>query len=62
MQFHVLSFEGPDAYSLAGGLGTRVIGLTDALAKLGHEVHLWFVGDPDQPGHDTRGNLHLHRW
>lgn len=62
MQFHVLSFEGPDAYSLAGGLGTRVIGLTGALASMGHEVHLWFVGDPDLPGHETRGNLHLHRW
>jgi glycosyltransferase involved in cell wall biosynthesis len=62
MQFHVLSFEGPDAYSLAGGLGTRVIGLTEALAAMGHEVHLWFVGDPDLPGHETRGDLHLHRW
>jgi glycosyltransferase involved in cell wall biosynthesis len=62
MQFHVLSFEGPDAYSLAGGLGTRVIGLTDALAEMGHEVHLWFVGDPELPGHETRGNVHLHRW
>lgn len=62
MQFHVLSFEGPDAYSLAGGLGTRVIGLTHALAAMGHEVHLWFVGDPDLPGNETRGKLHLHRW
>ncbi len=62
MQFHVLSFEGPDAYSLAGGLGTRVIGLTDALAQMGHEVHLWFVGDPDLPGYEARGSLHLHRW
>ena len=62
MQFHVLSFEGVDSYSRAGGLATRVEGLTDALASLGFETHLWFVGDPDLPGHETRGDLHLHRW
>jgi glycosyltransferase involved in cell wall biosynthesis len=62
MQFHVLSFEGPDPYARAGGLASRVQGLVEALADLGHEVHLWFVGDPDLPGHETRGSLHLHRW
>lgn len=62
MQFHVLSFEGPDAYSRAGGLATRVEGLTDTLASLGFETHLWFIGDPDLPGEERRGNLHLHRW
>ena len=29
MEFHVLSFEGVDSYSRAGGLATRVEGLTD---------------------------------
>ena len=29
MQFHVLSFEGPDPYSRAGGLATRVDGLVE---------------------------------
>jgi glycosyltransferase involved in cell wall biosynthesis len=62
MQFHVLCFEGPDPYARAGGLASRVEGLTEALAQLGHETHLWFVGDPGLPGHETRGFLHLHRW
>lgn len=61
-QFHILSFEGPDPYATVGGLGTRVLGLTEALSGLGHESHLWFVGDPDRPGHEVRGSLVLHRW
>jgi len=62
IQFHVLSFEGPDAYSRAGGLATRISGLTDALADADFETHLWFVGDPSLPGSEARGQLHLHRW
>jgi glycosyltransferase involved in cell wall biosynthesis len=62
MQFHILSFEGPDRYSRAGGLATRVEGLADTLAGFGFETHLWFIGDPDLPGHEIRGALHLHRW
>jgi glycosyltransferase involved in cell wall biosynthesis len=62
MQFHILSFEGPDPYSRAGGLATRVDGLAQTLAGLGFETHLWFVGDPDLPGQETRGLLHFHRW
>jgi glycosyltransferase involved in cell wall biosynthesis len=62
MQFHVLSFEGADPYARVGGLATRVDGLTQALADAGAETHLWFVGDPDLPGHETRGRLDLHRW
>jgi glycosyltransferase involved in cell wall biosynthesis len=62
MQFHVLSFEGPDPYARVGGLATRIEGLIETLAELGFETHLWFVGDPDQPGHEERGLLHLHRW
>jgi glycosyltransferase involved in cell wall biosynthesis len=62
VQFHVLSFEGPDLYSRAGGLASRVDGLSETLAALGFETHLWFVGDPGLPGHEARGNLHLHRW
>lgn len=62
MQFHILSFEGPDPYSRAGGLATRVEGLAETLTRLGFETHLWFVGDPGLPGHERRGALHLHRW
>ena len=62
IQFHVLSFEGPDLYSRAGGLATRVEGLVGALVALGFETHLWFVGDPERPGHESHGALHLHRW
>jgi len=61
-QFHVLSFEGPDAYSSAGGLASRISGLTHSLAELGFDTHLWFVGDPKFPGNEIRGQLHLHRW
>jgi glycosyltransferase involved in cell wall biosynthesis len=62
MQFHILSFEGPDAYSRAGGLASRITGLSSQLAVLGQETHLWFVGDPRLPGHESRDGLHLHRW
>ena len=62
--FVVLSFEGPDEYSQAGGLGVRVKGLSRALAQLGYETHLYFCGDPDLPGEETHeaGRLHYHRW
>jgi glycosyltransferase involved in cell wall biosynthesis len=61
-QFHLLSFEGPDAYSRAGGIATRVTGLARALAQRGHDTHLWFVGDPELPGHERDGMLSVHRW
>ncbi len=63
-QFVVLSFEGPDRYSLAGGLGVRVSNLSQSLAASGYQTHLVFVGDPKQPGEEIRdeGRLVLHRW
>ena len=62
--FVVLSFEGPDQYSQAGGLGVRVKELSRALAGQGFETHLFFVGDPDLPGDEEQagGLLKLHRW
>jgi glycosyltransferase involved in cell wall biosynthesis len=62
MQFHILSFEGPDGYARAGGIASRITGLSEALADAGFETHLWFVGDPKLPGHETRGQLWRHRW
>ncbi len=60
--FHILSVEGPDGYARAGGIASRVTGLAQALAELGFPTHLWFVGDPNLPGHECQGPLHLHRW
>ncbi|MCE1248000.1 MAG: glycosyltransferase family 4 protein [Firmicutes bacterium] len=59
-----LSFEGPDVYSQAGGLGVRMTELTRALAEWGYETHLYFVGDPNKPGEEKqyRDMLTLHRW
>jgi glycosyltransferase involved in cell wall biosynthesis len=63
MQFHILSFEGPDPYARAGGISSRIQGLAQALDAAGHETHLWFVGDPRLPGHEPLGGcFHLHRW
>jgi glycosyltransferase involved in cell wall biosynthesis len=62
--FVSLCFEGPDVYSTAGGLGTRVTELTESLVELGYTTHLIFVGDPTKPGIETRvsGKLILKRW
>jgi hypothetical protein len=62
MQFHILSFEGPDAYARAGGIASRINGLSASLASSGFDTHLWFVGDPERPGHERAGRLELHRW
>lgn len=62
MQFHILSFEGHDPYACAGGLSSRINGLVHTLAEVDYETHLWFVGDPQLPGHETHGRLRLHRW
>jgi glycosyltransferase involved in cell wall biosynthesis len=62
MQFHILSFEGPDPYARAGGIASRIEGLSGTLADFGFDTHLWFVGDPGLPGHESRGPLTLHRW
>ena len=63
-EFVVLSFEGPDEYSLSGGLGTRVRGLTYNLARLNFETHLFFIGDPYLPGIEKKlnGKLKMYRW
>lgn len=62
--FVVVSFEGPDQYSQAGGLGVRVTGLVESLASQGYETHLVFIGDPTLAGEEQAGNGRpvLHRW
>jgi glycosyltransferase involved in cell wall biosynthesis len=62
--FVILCFEGPDVYSTAGGLGTRVSELSEALANQGYTTHLIFIGDPYKPGVEQRveGRLILERW
>jgi glycosyltransferase involved in cell wall biosynthesis len=62
--FVLLSFEGPDVYSTAGGLGTRVTELSEALAAQGFTTHLIYIGDPTKPGVEERvnGKLILKRW
>ncbi len=63
-EFVLLSFEGPDVYSTAGGLGTRVSELSEALATQGYTTHLIFIGDPFKPAKELRvnGRLILKRW
>src|SRR5216683_651673 len=62
--FVILSFEGPDVYSQAGGLGVRVKGLSRSLAQLGYQTYLYFCGDPDLPGEESHesGRLVYRRW
>lgn len=64
IEFVVLSFEGPDPYSMVGGLGVRVTEMTKVMAGLGYRTRLFFVGDPDQPDAEASedGLLHYHRW
>src|SRR5579875_1739994 len=62
--FVMLCFEGPHVYSTAGGLGTRVTELSEALATQGYTTHLIFIGDPYKPPveHRVDGRLILKRW
>jgi len=62
--FSIISFEGTDPYSQAGGLGVRVSGLVRTLAELRLETHLFFIGDPHRPGEERMydDRLTLHRW
>ncbi len=62
-QVALLSFEGPDRYASVGGLGTRVTQLARALGAAGHEVQLFFVGDPNaKPVEPSDPGVTLRRW
>src|SRR5471030_1728878 len=58
----MVSFEGPDQYSQAGGLGVRARELCRAFAALGFRTTLVFVGDPDKPGVEMEQGVQLVRW
>lgn len=59
----ILAFEGPDRYSLVGGLGTRVNELGIALDDAGIDTDLIFVGDPTLEAVERRGRAFtLRRW
>lgn len=58
----MVSFEGPDRYSQAGGLGVRARELCRATAALGHRTTLVFAGDPERPAEETVDGVRLVRW
>ena len=62
--FVLLSFEGPDAYSMAGGLGVRMVNVARTLSQKGFTTHFFFIGDPNLPGEEVLedGKLIYHRW
>jgi len=63
LQFVLLSFEGPDEYAMAGGLGMRMKELGLELARGGFRTHHVFIGDPKEPPCSRpENNLILHRW
>jgi glycosyltransferase involved in cell wall biosynthesis len=59
----ILSFEGPDRYSMVGGLGVRVSELAIALDNAGTDTDLIFIGEPSASHVEVRGRaLTLRRW
>ncbi len=59
----LLSFEGPDSYSMVGGLGTRVTELSSTLARSGIRTTLLFVGDPSREAVErVSADLEYRRW
>ena len=58
----MVSFEGPDQYSQAGGLGVRARELCRAIASMGFGTTLVFIGDPDRPGTEMDAGVRLVRW
>ncbi len=59
----ILSFEGPDPYSMVGGLGTRVTEMSLALSEGGINTSLLFIGDPAKEPVERRSpHLQYLRW
>ena len=59
----ILSFEGPDRYAMVGGLGVRTSELAIALDEADIATDVFFIGDPDLPPVEHRGDhQNLRRW
>jgi glycosyltransferase involved in cell wall biosynthesis len=58
----MVSLEGPDQYSQAGGLGVRARELCRATAAMGFPTTLVFVGDPARPASEVVDGVNLVRW
>ncbi|MGC1406719.1 MAG: glycosyltransferase [Candidatus Dormiibacterota bacterium] len=61
LAFALISMEGPDQYSQAGGLGVRVAQLSRALAASGSPTSLYFVGNPELPARELWEGVELYR-
>jgi glycosyltransferase involved in cell wall biosynthesis len=61
LAFALISMEGPDRYSQAGGLGVRVAQLSRALSASGSPTRLYFVGNPELPAQDLKEGVELCR-
>jgi glycosyltransferase involved in cell wall biosynthesis len=61
LEIAMVSFEGPDQYSQAGGLGVRAKEICRAFASMGFRTTLYFVGDPAMPATETVESLRLVR-
>lgn len=61
LEIAMVSFEGPDQYSQAGGLGVRAKEMCRAFAAMGFRTALYFVGDPTKPSEETVDGVRLVR-
>ena len=61
LEIAMVSFEGPDQYSQAGGLGVRAKEMCRAFAAMGFTTTLYFVGDPGKPHDEVVEGLRLVR-
>ncbi|HWF58563.1 MAG TPA: glycosyltransferase [Candidatus Dormibacteraeota bacterium] len=61
LEIAMVSFEGPDQYSQAGGLGVRAKEMCRAFAAGGFHTTLYFVGDPDRPAFEEVDRVQLVR-
>jgi glycosyltransferase involved in cell wall biosynthesis len=61
LEIAMVSFEGPDQYSQAGGLGVRAKEMCRAFAAAGFRTTLYFVGDPGKAAVEVVDGVQLVR-